>query len=36
MRLALTDKQISGLIWQIVVVAIAVVIVGWLWAKRHP
>ena len=32
-RLALTDKRISGLIWQIVVVGIAVAIVAWLWSN---
>ena len=33
MRLLLTDKRISGLIWQIVVVGIAVAIVAWLWSN---
>src|SRR5438874_7078488 len=32
-RLALTDKRISGLIWQVVVVGIAVAIVAWLWSN---
>src|SRR6266480_249939 len=33
MRLLLTDKRISGLIWQIVVVGIAVAAVGFLWSN---
>src|SRR5437763_6954056 len=33
MRLLLTDKRISGLIWQVVVVGIAVAIVAWLWSN---
>jgi general L-amino acid transport system permease protein len=33
LRLALTDKRISGLIWQIVVVGIAVAIIAWLWSN---
>src|ERR1700752_609491 len=31
MRISLTDKQFSGLLWQIVVVAIVVAIIAWLW-----
>jgi general L-amino acid transport system permease protein len=33
MRISLTDKQFSGLIWQILVVAIVVAIIGWLWSN---
>jgi general L-amino acid transport system permease protein len=33
LHLALTDKRISGLIWQVVVVGIAVAIVAWLWSN---
>ncbi|MFG3596682.1 amino acid ABC transporter permease [Bradyrhizobium sp. RDI18] len=33
MRLRLNRQQINGLVWQIVVVAIAVAIVGWLWSN---
>src|SRR5438477_13012038 len=33
MRLLLTDKRISGLIWQVVVVGIAVALVAWLWSN---
>jgi general L-amino acid transport system permease protein len=31
MRISLTDKQFSGLLWQILVVAIVVAIIAWLW-----
>jgi general L-amino acid transport system permease protein len=31
MRISLTDKQFSGLFWQILVVAIVVAIIAWLW-----
>src|SRR5438874_6450150 len=33
LHIALTDKRISGLIWQVVVVGIAVAIVAWLWSN---
>ncbi|KRR23626.1 amino acid ABC transporter permease [Bradyrhizobium retamae] len=33
MRLRLNRQQINGLVWQIVVVAIAVAIIGWLWSN---
>ncbi|WP_213289575.1 amino acid ABC transporter permease [Bradyrhizobium sp. sGM-13] len=33
MHLRLNRQQINGLVWQIVVVAIAVAIVGWLWSN---
>jgi general L-amino acid transport system permease protein len=31
MRISLTDKQFSGLLWQVLVVAIVVAIIAWLW-----
>jgi general L-amino acid transport system permease protein len=33
MRISLRDKQFSGLIWQILVVAIVVAIIAWLWSN---
>jgi general L-amino acid transport system permease protein len=33
MRISLTDKQFSGLLWQILVVAIVVAIIAWLWSN---
>src|ERR1700752_489067 len=33
MRISLTDKQFSGLLWQIVVVAIVVAVIYWLWSN---
>src|SRR4029453_6405067 len=33
MRISLTDKQFSGLLWQILVVAIVVAIIAWLWTN---
>src|SRR3954462_163057 len=33
LHLALTDKRINGLLWQVVVVGIAVAIVAWLWSN---
>ncbi|NOJ39685.1 amino acid ABC transporter permease [Bradyrhizobium australiense] len=33
LRFSLNRQQVNGLIWQIVVVAIAVAIVGWLWSN---
>src|SRR5438094_6093047 len=33
MRLLLTDKRISRLIWQVVVVGIAIAVVAWLWSN---
>ena len=33
MRISLKDKQFSGLFWQIVVVAIVVAILAWLWSN---
>src|SRR5216110_1255033 len=33
MRISLTDKQFSGLIWQILVIAIVVAIIAWLWSN---
>jgi general L-amino acid transport system permease protein len=33
MRLRLNRQQVNGLVWQIVVVAIAVAIIGWLWSN---
>jgi general L-amino acid transport system permease protein len=33
MRISLTDKQLSGLLWQILVVAIVVAIIAWLWSN---
>jgi general L-amino acid transport system permease protein len=33
MRISLTDKNFSGLIWQILVVAIVVAIIAWLWSN---
>src|SRR3954449_3630716 len=33
LHIALTDKRISGLIWQVVVVGIAVAIIAWLWSN---
>jgi general L-amino acid transport system permease protein len=33
MRISLTDKQFSGLIWQILVTAIVVAIIAWLWSN---
>ncbi len=33
MQISLKDKQFSGLFWQIVVVAIVVAIIAWLWSN---
>src|SRR5262245_9059067 len=33
MRISLTDKQFSGLLWQILVVAIVVAVIAWLWSN---
>jgi general L-amino acid transport system permease protein len=33
LRFSLRDEQVRGLIWQIVVVALAVAAVGWLWSN---
>ncbi len=33
MRLSLTDKQFSGLIWQILVVAAVIAVIAWLWSN---
>ena len=33
LRLSLSKDQLSGLLWQIVVVGIAVLIIGWLWSN---
>jgi general L-amino acid transport system permease protein len=33
MRISLKDKQFSGLFWQILVVAIVVAIIAWLWSN---
>src|SRR5215510_10087928 len=33
MRISLTNKQFSGLLWQILVVAIVVAIIYWLWSN---
>jgi general L-amino acid transport system permease protein len=33
LRLLLTDRRISGLIWQIVVIAIVIAIIAWLWSN---
>src|SRR5262249_51062785 len=33
MRISLTDKQFSGLLWQILVVAIVVAVIYWLWSN---
>jgi general L-amino acid transport system permease protein len=33
MRISLTGQRLSGLIWQIVVVGIAIAIVAWLWSN---
>jgi general L-amino acid transport system permease protein len=33
MRISLRDKRFSGLIWQILVVAIVVAIIAWLWSN---
>ena len=33
LRLSLSQEQLSGLLWQIVVVGIAVLIVAWLWSN---
>ena len=33
LRLSLSDERIKGLLWQIVVVGIAVAVVGWLWSN---
>ena len=32
-RFSLSQEQLSGLLWQIVVVGIAVLIVAWLWSN---
>src|SRR5581483_6700885 len=32
-RISLRDERFAGLLWQIVVVAIAVAIVAWLWSN---
>ena len=33
MRISLTDKQFSGLIWQILVVAAVIAVIAWLWSN---
>src|SRR6266581_8315017 len=33
MRLSLRDEKVKGLIWQVVVVGIAVAVVAWLWSN---
>jgi general L-amino acid transport system permease protein len=33
MRISLTDKQLSGLIWQILVVAAVLALIAWLWSN---
>jgi len=33
MRISLTDRQLSGLIWQILVVAIVIAVIAWLWSN---
>jgi len=33
MKISLTDKQFSGLIWQILVVAAVVAVIAWLWSN---
>jgi general L-amino acid transport system permease protein len=33
MRISLTDKQFSGLLWQLLVVAIVVAVIYWLWSN---
>jgi general L-amino acid transport system permease protein len=33
MRISLTDRQFSGLFWQILVVAIVVAVIYWLWSN---
>jgi general L-amino acid transport system permease protein len=33
MRISLTDKQFSGLIWQILVVAAVIALIAWLWSN---
>ena len=32
-RISLTDRQFSGLIWQILVVAIVIAVIAWLWSN---
>ena len=33
MRLSLKDKRFSGLLWQVVVVAIVIAVIAWLWSN---
>ena len=33
LRFSLRDEKVKGLIWQIVVVGLAVAVVGWLWSN---
>src|SRR5438445_11818215 len=33
MRISLKDRQFSGLFWQIVVVAIVIALIAWLWSN---
>jgi general L-amino acid transport system permease protein len=33
MRISLKDKQFSGLFWQVVVVAIVIAVIAWLWSN---
>jgi general L-amino acid transport system permease protein len=33
LRFSLSQEQLSGLLWQIVVVGIAILVIGWLWSN---